>query len=40
MPDSDPIAERSLHMQASPEFQRLRSAFMRFIVPLTVLFLA
>ena len=40
MPDSDPIAERSLHMQASPEFQRLRSRFMRFIVPLTVLFLA
>ena len=39
MPESDPVAERSLQMQRSPEFQRLRRTFMGFIVPLTVLFL-
>lgn len=40
MPESTSIAERSLEMQRSPEFQRLRRSFMTFILPMTVLFLA
>ncbi len=40
MTDPDFDAERSLQMQRSPEFQRLRRTFMTFIVPLTVIFLA
>lgn len=40
MPETDPLAERSLAMQASPEFQNLRRTFMAFIVPLTIGFLA
>ncbi|WP_306231568.1 DUF485 domain-containing protein [Agrococcus beijingensis] len=36
----DPIAERSVAMQASPEFQHLRRTFMRFIVPAAAIFLA
>lgn len=40
MPETDIDAERSLQMQRSPEFQRLRRTFMTFIVPLTVVFLA
>lgn len=40
MPESTSVAERSIAMQRSPEFQRLRRTFMTFIVPMAVLFLA
>ena len=40
MPESDPVAERSVAMQRSPEFQRLRRTFMTFILPMTIVFLA
>ncbi|SDR88291.1 DUF485 domain-containing protein [Agrococcus carbonis] len=40
MPESVTIAERSIEMQRSPEFQRLRRTFLTFILPMTVLFLA
>lgn len=40
MPETEFDPERSLQMQRSPEFQRLRRTFMAFIVPLTVIFLA
>ena len=40
MPETDFDPERSIEMQRSPEFQRLRRTFMTFIVPLTVIFLA
>lgn len=33
------MAERSIAVQSSPEFQALRRAFVTFIAPLTVLFL-
>lgn len=39
MPETDIDAERSIEMQRSPEFQRLRRTFMTFIVPLTIVFL-
>lgn len=40
MTESTSVAERSIAMQRSPEFQRLRRTFMTFIVPMAVLFLA
>lgn len=40
MPESTSVGERSVAMQRSPEFQRLRRTFLTFIVPLTILFLA
>lgn len=40
MPESTAIAERSVAMQRSPEFQALRRTFLTFILPMTVLFLA
>ena len=40
MPETDFDPERSIEMQRSPEFQRLRRTFMTFIVPATAIFLA
>ncbi|MCH1882153.1 DUF485 domain-containing protein [Agrococcus sp. ARC_14] len=40
MPDSTSVAEHSIAMQRSPEFQRLRRTFMTFILPMTIVFLA
>lgn len=40
MPESTSVAERSIAMQRTPEFQRLRRTFMTFIVPMAVVFLA
>ncbi|PWH06623.1 hypothetical protein DEO23_06650 [Brachybacterium endophyticum] len=39
-PDPLSVAERSIAVQQSEDFQRLRRSFLSFIVPLTVLFLA
>ncbi|MFC0674028.1 DUF485 domain-containing protein [Brachybacterium hainanense] len=39
MTDPTTVGERSLAVQRSAEFQRLRRSFLSFIVPLTVLFL-
>lgn len=36
----DDVGARSIAVQQSADFQRLRRSFLRFIVPLTVLFLA
>ncbi|WP_413318488.1 DUF485 domain-containing protein [Agrococcus sp. 1P02AA] len=40
MADPTSVAERSIAMQRSPEFQRLRRTFMTFILPMTIAFLA
>ena len=40
MPESVSVAERSIEMQRSPEFQALRRTFMAFIVPMVIVFLA
>lgn len=39
MTTPDHLADRSIAVQSSPEFQRLRRSFFTFILPLTVLFL-
>ena len=36
----DDVGARSIAVQQSADFQRLRRSFLRFIIPLTVLFLA